>query len=106
MILDVNEQEDCFGAYDRKARWIELYAGDIIGWLPWILKKTYLIPYSFIKEALGHEIDHHVNRQNPSSEKAAETTALKYVYPSLGIFQPLIRLASLLFRKKHSSPDG
>jgi len=72
------------------------------------LRKHTLIPYSFIKEALGHEIAHHLNRQNPSGEKekSAQTTALKYVYPSLGIFQPLMRLASLLFRKKHSKPDG
>ncbi len=85
-----------------------MYIGDTIGWVPWILKKTYVIPYTFIGEALGHEIDHQLNRQNPSGEKekAAETNTLKYVSPSLGIFKPLIRLASLLFRKKHSKPEG
>jgi hypothetical protein len=80
VIPDASEEEDCFGAYDRKVRRIELHAGDSIGWVPWILKKTYLIPYILIGQALGHETDHHVNRQNPCGEKATETTALKYVY--------------------------
>ncbi len=102
LILDVNEETDCFGLYNRNEQRIELYVGDIIGWLPWILKKTYLLPYLFIGTALGHELDHHVNRSNNLSDKeaSAEANAFKYVYPSLGIFKPIAALILLLLRKR------
>jgi hypothetical protein len=96
VLLNTNEEENCFACYRRKEKRIELYLGDIIGWLPWILKKTYVIPYLFIGIALGHEFDHHVNRtkDNFDRENSAEHNTLKYIYPSLGIFKPFARIVS------------
>jgi hypothetical protein len=102
LILDASEEKNCFGLYNRNEQRIELYVGDIIGWLPWILKKTYLLPYLFIGTALGHELDHHLNRLNDLSDKevSAEANAFKYVYPSLGVFKPIAALILLLMRKR------
>jgi hypothetical protein len=78
-----------------------LYLRDIIGWLPWILKKLYVIPYLFVGHAFGHELDHHVNRGNLhiGREISAEKNSLKYIYPSLELFKPLVRLASWVVSK-------
>jgi hypothetical protein len=96
VLLDKNHDENCFACYRGDKKRIELYLGDIIGWLPWILKRSYVIPYLFIGQALGHELDHHVNRHNKQidREASAETNAIKYIYPSFGLFKPLVRLAS------------
>lgn len=102
IILDKNNKHSAFGAYWKSHGRIELYLDGITLWLPWILKKTYVIPYLFIGTALGHELDHHVNRSNnmPDKEASAETNAFKYVYPSLGIFRPIATLVSSLMRKR------
>ncbi len=90
-----------FGCYYKKDRKIELFAEDIIGWQPWLLKKTYIFPYLSTGLALGHEIDHHVKRNDGRSdkEKSAENNALKYVYPSFGPFKPVAKLLFLLLRR-------
>jgi len=91
-----------FARYDRTNAKIELYVDDIIRWQPWLLRKSYIFPYITIGLALGHELDHHVNREKVSNnkEKFAETNALRYVYPSLGIFKPIAKLLSFLIRVK------
>jgi hypothetical protein len=93
-LLDQNIEHPSFGCYRAKESIIEIYVKDILEWQPYILKKTYLVPYITVGLALGHELDHHVNRNNKviDKEKHAEGNAFKYVYPSLGIFKPIIRI--------------
>jgi hypothetical protein len=97
-LLDRDTINNCFASYSRSNRKIELFIGDIIGWQPWILRKSYILTYLAIGIALGHEIDHHVNRDTKVSdkEKSAENNALSYIYPSFGFFKPLARLYSRL----------
>ena len=103
VILDSNPNNtNAFACYRRADRRIELYLDGITLWQPWLLKKTYLFPYLFIGMALGHELDHHVNRNGPGidRETSAETNALRYVYPSLGLFKPIFRLISIIARAR------
>jgi len=46
--------------------------------------------------AVGHELDHHLNRDDDEidREASAEENIMKYVYPSLGIFKPTVRIVS------------
>lgn len=92
-ILDSDPEGRGFACYLRKEREIRLFVKELIGWQPWILKKTFIFPYLIVGIALAHEIDHHVNRNNfkINKEESAERNAFKYLYPSLGIFKPLIR---------------
>ena len=104
LIFDVNPQGRGFACYRGRERTIEIYVKDIIGWLPWILKKTYIFPYFAIAGAIGHELDHHVHRDNKNhdSELSAESNALTYVYPSFGLFKPVIKFIRVLTNKnKH-----
>jgi len=52
--------------------------------------------------ALGHELDHHVRRHEIISkedyEKSAEKNSLKYIYPSLGVFRPFVKVIAYLLR--------
>ncbi len=98
VILDENNELDAFGCYKKSEKRIELYLDGITLWQPWLLKKTYVFPYLTIGMALGHEIDHHVNRDNMNinKETSAENNSLNYIYPSLGIFKPLFRIISIL----------
>lgn len=90
-----------FGCYRKESSQIELYVQEIIGWLPLLLRKSYVIPYLFIGLALGHELDHHANREQNSmdQEAHAEADAMKYVYPSLGVFKSLLRFLAVLSRR-------
>jgi len=65
------------------------------------IKKSYIFPYLTIGMALGHEIDHHVNRDRRTidEEKTAEKNALKYIYPSMGFFKPLVKVLSFFSKK-------
>jgi hypothetical protein len=101
VILDKNTEVDSFGCYKNRERRIELYLDGITLWQPWLLKKTYFFPYLSIGMVLGHEIDHHVNRNNSSidREQSAEMNMMKYIYPSLGIFKPFTNILLLLFTK-------
>lgn len=99
-VLDIHPSHRGFAKYNKQEGQIEIYVQEIVSWQPWLLKKSYVFPYLSIGLALGHEIDHHVNRYNHSIdlEHSAETNALKYVYPSLGIFKPIPKLISFLAR--------
>ncbi len=93
VILDKNEEVSAFGCYRKQEKRIELYMDGLTLWQPWILKKTYVLPYICVGLALGHEIDHHVNRDHDiNKEISAERHALKYIYPSLGLLKPLVKL--------------
>lgn len=100
-ILDQDPRNKGFASYWRKTGRIELYVKDIIGWQPWIIKKSFVIPYLSIALALGHEIDHHVTRNQTSynKENHAESNAYRYIYPSFGIFKPLAKLISVFFQR-------
>ena len=109
-ILDKDPADLGFACYFKKEKRIELYVDDLIGWQPWLLKKSYVFPYLTIGLTLGHEIDHHVNRASDMSkiklEQSAENSALKYIYPSFGIFKPIVRFVFFFLRMmKKGSTD-
>ena len=108
LILDGDPQGKAFACYERNARRIILYLDEIIGWQPWLLKKSYIFPYLSIGIALGHEIDHHVNRNQNSidKEKSAESNILKYIYPSFGIFKPLFLISNFVLKPLHRIFDS
>jgi len=101
-ILDSDPDGVGFAAYCKNEKRIELYVNDIIGWQPWILRKSYVFPYFAIALALGHEIDHHVRRNcdTADKERCAEDHSLEYIYPSFGVFKPFVWLLSLVFAKR------
>ncbi len=105
VLLNTNEEHEAFGCYKRGEGRIELYIEDIIGWLPWLLKKTYIFPYLFLGMALGHEMDHHVNRNNDDVDKeiSAEKNSMKYIIPSMGIFKPIVRIIPKIHNRKWGS---
>ena len=93
LILDKNEEGSAFGCYRRQEKRIELYMDGLTLWQPSILKKTYVFPYICVALTLGHEIDHHVNRDRDiDKEISAERNSFKYIYPSFGFFKPLVKL--------------
>jgi hypothetical protein len=102
-ILDEDPRKKGFASYWRELGRIELYIKDIIGWQPWIIRKTYIIPYLSVGLALGHEIDHHVTQNQTfyKKENRAESNAYKYIYPSFGILKPLAKLLGFFFQKLH-----
>ncbi len=85
-----------FARYIKEDREIQLFAQELVAWLPWVLKKTYIFPYLTIGMAVGHEIDHHVHRDNDLIDKelSAEKNSLVYVYPSFGVFKPVVKVIS------------
>ncbi len=92
-IVDKSPDNEGFACYLKDHREIYLFVDDIIGWQPWILKRSIIFPYLTIGLALGHEIDHHVNRDKKivNKERSAESNALKYIYPSFGIFKTVAK---------------
>jgi len=100
-ILDSNPERRGFACYLKDKREIRLFVKELIGWQPWILKKSYLFPYITIGLALGHEIDHHVNRNNNEidKERSADENAIKYIFPSFGLFRPVIKLLMILNKR-------
>ena len=100
LILDKDPEGAAFARYSKDKKRIELFVQDMLGWQPWLLRKTYFFPYLIISITLGHELDHHVRRNaiGIDKESAAESNALNYVYPSFGIFKPLIKLLAFLLR--------
>ena len=103
-VLDNSKEDRGFGCYRKSERKIEIYVDPILKWQPWILKKTYFFPFLTIGMTLAHELDHHVNRDNAfiDREQTAERNMFNYIYPALGVFQPImkfIRLLSSKFRK-------
>lgn len=94
-LLDVHPSRIGFGRYRKDDAQIDIYVNEILGWQPWILRKSFLFPYLSIGLWLGHEIDHHVNRDIDSideSERLANANAFRYIYPSLGIFMPIYKV--------------
>jgi len=91
--------EECFGCYIRDEKRIELYLEEIVGWQPWLLKKTYVFPVMCIGLILGHEIDHYVNRENPHFiEEFPSRNTIQFIVPSLGIFRHLIKPLSSMYK--------
>jgi hypothetical protein len=86
-ILNNDYQRRGFACYSKDEKEIRLFSKELVDWQPWILKKTYLFPYITVGLALGHEIDHHVNRENNEidKEKTVGSNAIKYIYPSFGM---------------------
>ena len=81
-----------------------IYLDPILKWQPWILKKTYLFPFITIAMTLAHELDHHVNRNNHliDREKSAEKNMFNYIYPSIGIFRPILKFLHYLSREQRT----
>lgn len=68
-LLDVHSSRQGFGSYSRRHAEIETYVHEIIGWQPWLLKKSFIFPYLSIGLCLGHELDHHVHRNNEAMDR-------------------------------------
>lgn len=100
-ILDTDPAEKGFARYWKRESRIELFVKDIVCWQPWLLKKSYLFPYITVGLALGHEIHHHVEARGCKvhSEESAQASALKYIFPSFGVFKPLARLFIFIVRR-------
>ena len=98
-----------FACYKREERVIEIYVSEMLGdFRPFILKVFYPFTYMFIGMAVGHELDHHANRdiKNIDREASAEANIMKYIYPSLGIFKPTVRIISFIARSLHMGTCG
>jgi hypothetical protein len=94
-----------FACYRENERIIEIYMATLLGdFPPILLKLLYPFTYMFIGMALGHELDHHVSRNNREidREASAEANIMRYVYPSLGVFKPAVRIISFGARKLDS----
>jgi len=88
-----NKHDEYFARYIRDEGRIELFVEDIVGWQPWLLKRTYFFPYLCVGIELGGAIEQHVNRENVSpDEEFIPQNPLKYVYPSLGIFKYALKM--------------
>ena len=93
----LEKHDHAFACYKKEEGAIEIYVADLLGYLPRILLKLfYPFTYMVVGMAVGHELDHHVNRNNPNvdREESAEKNIMRYVYPSLGIFKPAARIVS------------
>ncbi|MDJ0817787.1 MAG: hypothetical protein QNJ58_16375 [Desulfobacterales bacterium] len=92
-LLDNSIDDRGFGCYRKSDRRIEIYLDPILKWQPWILKKTYLFPFITVAMTLAHELDHHVNRDNAKidREQSAERNMFNYIYPALGVFEPIMK---------------
>jgi len=99
-LLDRDPSDRGFACYYADKGRIDIFVQDIVGWQPWILRKTYVFTYLAVGLALGHELDHHVNRgRNPQDdERMAEANSLKYIIPSMGPFYRTLRIVSWLLR--------
>ncbi len=97
----LNRHERAFACYKKGEGAIEIYVSDLLGDFPPIfLKVFYPFTYTVIGMAVGHEIDHHVNRntKDMDREASAEANILKYIYPSVGIFKPVVRAFGFIGR--------
>jgi len=100
-ILDSSPGGKGFACYHKESRRIHLFVRNLIAWQPWLLRKSVVFPYLTIGLALGHEIDHHVNRDNEEVEKEvhAEAKALDYIFPFFLIVKPIKKLVTYLRKK-------
>jgi len=86
-----------FACYKKDEAAIEIYIAELLGdFRPIFLKLFYPFTYMLVGMAVGHELDHHLNRDDDEidREASAEENIMKYVYPSLGIFKPTVRIVS------------
>lgn len=93
----LERHDHALACYKKEEGAIEIYVAELLGYLPRILLKMfYPFTYMVVGMAVGHELDHHVNRNNHDidREASAETNIMRYVYPSLGIFRPAARIIS------------
>jgi len=93
----LEKHDHAFACYKREEGAIEIYVADLLGYLPGILLKLfYPFTYVVVGMAVGHELDHHVTRNNHGIDRevSAEANIMRYVYPSLGIFKPAARIIS------------
>ena len=103
-LLDRNDTHPAFGCYRKDDGTIEIYMADLLGDFPQIfLRLLYPLTYVVVGMAVAHELDHHVTRNNLEidREASAEANIMKYVYPSLGIFKPAVRIISFSARSLH-----
>ena len=98
-ILDKHER--AFACYRKGEAVIEIYVSNLLGDFPPIFLKVFY-PFTFmvIGMAVGHEIDHHVNRNKNDIDREASAKAniLKYIYPSFGIFKHIMRVFAFIGR--------
>jgi hypothetical protein len=97
----LEKHDHAFACYKKEEGAIEIYLVDLLGFLPPIFWKAfYPFTYLVVGMAVGHELDHHVNRNNDEidREASAEANIMKYVYPSVGVFKPAARTISFLAR--------
>jgi hypothetical protein len=93
----LDNHNHAFACYKKNEAAIEIYIGELLGDFPPIfLKLFYPFTYMVVGMAVGHELDHHVNRNKHAidREASAERNIMKYVYPSLGLFKPAVRVVS------------
>jgi len=105
----LEKHDHAFACYKKEEGAIEIYVADLLGYLPRILLKPfYPFTYMVVGMAVGHELDHHVNRNKHEidREASAEANIMRYVYPSLGIFKPAARMSSFLGRPLRVSGQG
>ncbi len=104
----LDRHEKAFACYKKGEAAIEIYVSELLGGFPRVLLKTfYPLTYPIIGMAVGHELDHHVNRgrEDIDREATAEANIMKYVYPSLGVFKPAAKFILLLCRPFRRSVD-
>jgi hypothetical protein len=97
----LEKHDHAFACYKKGEGAIEIYLADLLGFLPPIFWKAfYPFTYLVVGMAVGHELDHHVNRNNDEidREASAEANLIRYVYPSLGVFKPAVRMISFIGR--------
>jgi hypothetical protein len=101
-ILDSSSEGRGFACYQKELRRIQLFVRELVAWQPWLLRKSFVFPYLTIGLALGHEIDHHVNRNNEKLEKEphAEGSALDYIYPFFFVTRPIKRMLAFLRKRR------
>ena len=99
---DYDPQKKAFAKYSKKEQKIYLYISEITEWQPWILRKSYFFPYLTIGLALAHEIAHLESRNEKLNDKElyAETSAINYLYPSMGILKPFVWLIRKIKRER------
>lgn len=91
---------DALARYKKDEGTIEIYVGNVIADAPPILLKLmYPITYFYIGMVLGHQLDNHIHRNTTDIDRkvSVEGIIMNYVYPSFGIFKPIIRGISYCF---------
>jgi len=103
-ILDSSPEGRGFACYWKDRRRIQLFVRDLIAWQPWLFRETVVLPYLTIGLALGHEIDHHLSRDNEEAEKEqhAEVNALNYIYPFFVVMNPIRKVVTFPRKRRQA----